>query len=183
MEFVNQYLSKNQVKMITITEDKSSDMFKYKAEIETLEGKKVHLVLPQVENFLYKLDLAQREMGKVPNEFVPVKYASEASMSNNNMALNLMIGGAFLALMYQIYRGMHGKGGAAGKGTTKGGQGGGFGGKGGGLGDIFGMGKSNVQIYGVDKKIKTRFKHVAGMENAKVEVMEFVDFLKDPKKY
>ena len=66
MDFINQYLTKNQVKMITITEDKSSDMFKYKAEIELLEGKKVHLVLPQVENFLYKLDLAQREMGKMP---------------------------------------------------------------------------------------------------------------------
>lgn len=65
--------------MITITEDKSSDMFKYKAEVELLEGQKVHLVLPQVENFLYKLDLAQREMGKMPNDFVPVKYASEAS--------------------------------------------------------------------------------------------------------
>ena len=58
MDFVNQYLSKNAVKMITISEDKTSDMFKYKAEIETHEGKKVHLVLPQVENFLYKLDLA-----------------------------------------------------------------------------------------------------------------------------
>lgn len=57
-----------------------------------------------------------------------------------------------------------------------------FGGKG-GFGDLFGMGKSNVQVYGVDKKIKTRFKHVAGMEQAKVEIMEFVEFLKDPKKY
>lgn len=76
MDFVNQYLSQNVVKMITITEDKSSDMFKYRAVIETLDGKRVHLVLPQVENFLYKLDLAQREMGKVPNQFVPVKYAS-----------------------------------------------------------------------------------------------------------
>jgi hypothetical protein len=46
MDFVNQYLSKNVVKMITISEDKTSDMFKYKAEIETNEGKKVHLVLP-----------------------------------------------------------------------------------------------------------------------------------------
>lgn len=45
------------------------------------------------------------------------------------------------------------------------------------------MGKSNVQIYGVDKKIKTRFKHVAGMDQAKTEVMEFVDFLKNPEKY
>lgn len=46
MDFVNQYLSKNQVKMITITEDKTSDTFKYRAEIETLDGNKVHLVLP-----------------------------------------------------------------------------------------------------------------------------------------
>ena len=52
--------------MITISEDKSSDMFKFKAEIETLDGKRVHMVLPQVENFLYKLDHIQREMGKSP---------------------------------------------------------------------------------------------------------------------
>ena len=46
MDFINQHLSRNQVKMITISEDKSSDMFKYKAEIETLDGTQVHLVLP-----------------------------------------------------------------------------------------------------------------------------------------
>lgn len=44
--------------MITISEDKHSDMFKFRAQIETIDGKRVHLVLPQVENFLYKLDLA-----------------------------------------------------------------------------------------------------------------------------
>lgn len=44
-------------------------------------------------------------------------------------------------------------------------------------------GKANITIYGVDKKIKTRFKHVAGLQSAKEEVYEFVDFLKNPKKY
>lgn len=89
-------------------------------------------------------------MGKVPNEFVPVKYANEASLTENNAMMNFMIGGLFLALMFQIYRSMHGKGGSkgTGKGTGKSDSGssgpGGFGRGGGGFGDIFGMGKSNV---------------------------------------
>ena len=53
------------------------------------------------------------------------------------------------------------------------------------MGDMFGMGKSNAKQFGGEdgKKIKTRFRHVAGNEGAKAEIMEFVDFLKDPKKY
>jgi ATP-dependent Zn protease len=46
-----------------------------------------------------------------------------------------------------------------------------------------GMSKSGAQVFGVDKKIRTKFKHVAGMQNAKQEVLEFVDFLKNPEKY
>ena len=44
---------------------------------------------------------------------------------------------------------------------SKGGPGG-FGG-GGGMGDLMNMSKSGAQVYGVDKKIRTRFKHVAGL--------------------
>ena len=59
IDFVNNYLSKGQCKMITISEDKNnSEIFKFKAEVETHSGQKVHLTLPQVENFLYKLDQA-----------------------------------------------------------------------------------------------------------------------------
>jgi AFG3 family protein len=51
------------------------------------------------------------------------------------------------------------------------------------MGDMFNYGKSNATVYGDEKKIKVKFANVAGNENAKVEIMEFVDFLKDPKKY
>ena len=177
IDFINSYLGQGQCTMITISEDKSSDMFKYRAQIDTLDGARVHLVLPQVENFLYKLDQAQREMGKSPQEFVPVKYASEASQTSNQ-ALNWLIGASFVLLLLQLYRSKHTKGP-----TGTGGSAGQKPGARGGMNDMFNMGKSNVQVYGVDKKIKTRFKHVAGMDQAKVEVMEFVDFLKNPEKY
>lgn len=56
------------------------------------------------------------------------------------------------------------------------------GGSGGG-GQIFSIGKSRAQVFDKERKVKVNFKDVAGLEEAKVEVMEIVDFLKNPDKY
>lgn len=56
-------------------------------------------------------------------------------------------------------------------------------GGGGGAGNIFNVGKSKAQIFDKDTHVKINFNDVAGLEEAKTEVMEIVDFLKNPKKY
>ncbi len=54
---------------------------------------------------------------------------------------------------------------------------------GGAGGQIFNIGKSKAKLFDEKKDIKTTFKDVAGLEGAKEEVQEIVDFLKNPKKY
>jgi len=56
-------------------------------------------------------------------------------------------------------------------------------GGGGAGGQIFNIGKSKAQIYDKNTSINITFKDVAGLEEAKVEVIEVVDFLKTPEKY
>jgi len=57
------------------------------------------------------------------------------------------------------------------------------GGAGGGGGQIFNIGKSKAKLFDEKTDMKTSFKDVAGLEGAKEEVQEIVDFLKNPEKY
>ncbi len=59
----------------------------------------------------------------------------------------------------------------------------GGGGGSGGPGGIFNIGKSRATLFDKDLKVNITFADVAGLDEAKVEVMEIVDFLKQPKKY
>jgi cell division protease FtsH len=59
---------------------------------------------------------------------------------------------------------------------------GGGGGAGGGA-SIFNIGRSKAQLFDKDTKVNKTFKDVAGLQEAKLEVMEIVDFLQNPKKY
>ena len=57
------------------------------------------------------------------------------------------------------------------------------GGSGGAGGQIFNIGKSKAKLFDQNTEVKVTFKDVAGLEGAKEEVQEIVDFLKNPKKY
>ena len=57
------------------------------------------------------------------------------------------------------------------------------GGAGGPGGQIFSIGKSKAKLFDKNTDVKVTFKDVAGLEGAKEEIQEIVDFLKNPKKY
>ncbi len=56
-------------------------------------------------------------------------------------------------------------------------------GGGGGGNQIFNIGKSKAQVFDNERRVKINFNDVAGLEEAKVEIMEIVDFLKNSEKY
>ena len=95
---------------------------------------------------------------------VPVKIVSDPEWFGP--ILNIVFPFLMLALLFVLMmRKMGGPGG------------------GGGPGGIFNIGKSKATLFDKGTKVNITFADVAGLDEAKVEVMEIVDFLKNPKKY
>ncbi|KAF9951582.1 AAA ATPase afg3 [Mortierella alpina] len=112
-----------------------------------------------VEAFERKLDEAQMELGIPGSERIPVSYREEVNVLGTliHFAPTLLLVGV---LVYMAKKG----GGGAGQG-------------------IFGVGKSKAKLFNQETDISVKFKDVAGMDEAKVEIMEFVKFLKNPAAY
>ena len=122
-----------------------------------------YFTIGSVEAFERKLEDAQDELRIPSKERIPVSYDTETSLMSVliNFAPTILILGGTLFLIRRM--------------------GGGAGGAGGG--GPFSMGKSRAKKFNHDTDIKIKFKDVAGMDEAKAEIMEFVSFLKTPDQY
>ncbi|KAM0999431.1 hypothetical protein FF1_006127 [Malus domestica] len=129
---------------------------------------KYYFNIGSVESFEEKLEDAQEALGIDSHDFVPVTYASEMVWYQELMrfAPTLLLLGSllFMGRKMQGGLGIGGPGGKSGRG-------------------IFNIGKAQVTKVDKNAKNKIYFKDVAGCDEAKQEIMEFVHFLKNPKKY
>ena len=123
-----------------------------------------HFTIGSVEAFERKLDEAQKELGIPSHERIPVAYKEEVSYIGF-IASSLLPTGLLVGFLWWMSRRAGGSGGA------------------GGPGGIFSIGKSRAKMFNKDTDVKVKFKDVAGMDEAKEEIMEFVNFLKEPAKY
>ncbi|KAG7384891.1 hypothetical protein PHYPSEUDO_002112 [Phytophthora pseudosyringae] len=117
-----------------------------------------------VEGFERQIEHAQHQMGIRPHDYIPVQYSNEISFTTELMKFLPTI--VLIGFLIMSMRGM----------------GGGAGGGGGGIGNIFKVGKSPAKKI-TKEDIKISFKDVAGVDEAKKEIMEFVDFLRNQKRF
>jgi cell division protease FtsH len=177
-EFENKMLKQGDVeKVVVVTNDLLAEVYVKRDSLKKAQYEKVrtkgfgksenygpHFVfnIGSVETFNADLKEAQKDFD--PEQKISVTYDPRKNWTGDILSwilpFALMIG-----LWIFIMRRMSGGAG------------------GGGPGQIFNFGKSRATLFDQDTRVNVTFNDVAGLEGAKEEVMEIVDFLKNSKKY
>lgn len=127
------------------------------------KGPQFFVTIPSIDYFLASMEKVQTEAG-IPKE----RQVSARSIEETNWMQEQLTWLLPLVVMIIIWIVMMRRMGGGGSG---------------GPGQIFNIGKSKATLFDKDTHVNITFNDVAGLDGAKMEVMEIVDFLKNPKKY
>lgn len=125
---------------------------------------------PQFELQIGDVIAFKDEIDRVQKDFPPSDYVNIVYKVEKNYFLDIFLSFILpililIAIWSYFYRRMSNSGGGAGG------------------SNIFNVGKSRAKIFDKDTSVKVNFSDVAGLEEAKIELKEIVDFLKNPQKY
>ncbi|KXJ24312.1 AFG3-like protein 2 [Exaiptasia diaphana] len=156
-EFRTNYLEKGDVEKLIVS---NKSQVKVYTKNSIIDGQ-LTFTIGSVENFERNLENVQQEMNIDPAYWVPVTYVKESEWLKELIKLTptLLIIGALVYFSRRLSAGSKGQGG------------------------IFGVGSSTAKLFNKETSVAIRFKDVAGCEEAKLEIMEFVNFLKNPQQY
>jgi len=152
---------------IFIREAKKSDP-KYKDAFEDNRLTGLGQKSPQYYFTIISQDIFMQDLNKIINELPADKRPTYSTLTKKSYLGEILIYVLPLLLIVGFYIYMLRRMG---------------GGAGGGANNIFSVGKSKAQIFDKESNVKVDFSDVAGLEEAKIEIREIVEFLKNPKKY
>jgi ATP-dependent metalloprotease FtsH len=173
-DFKRQYLDKGIVDKLVVVNNSEVEVYTKKASVtpdskspfssNSANSPVITFRIGTVDQFEQNLKDAQETLPEAQR--VRVIYEPRGSILNSLLESILLPIILMVAVWFLFMRKM---GGGAGGGA--------------GAGGIFNIGKSKAQLFEKGTRVTITFNDVAGLDEAKVEVMEIVDFLKNPKKY
>ena len=166
---LEQMLASGDESKIEVNNDKVAHIWLKKEVLEEYRQKPTYKTLPDTKHqFIYNIgnpDIFRSDLAAVGEKYsveVPMPaWAYSTSVWRELLSWLPMV--FFVVLMFLMFR-------SASRGA-------------GAQGGVMNVGKSRAQVYDKDNANKITFKDVAGLEEAKVEIMEIVDFLRKPEKY